>query len=107
MAPVWFAWEPGRVRIITGGASAKVVNLQHNPGVSLSIARDGRPYQYVVLEGEASITEDNLAQWVERICMRYDGTERGPAYARELLSEGGMVLIDLQVHRVVSWKDEE
>ena len=33
---------------------------------------------------------------------RYDGPERGPVYAQELLSQDRMTLIDIRVNRVIS-----
>ena len=107
VAPVWFRWEEGRALVMAGGNAAKVKNIQRNPTVSLSVADGQRPYRYVVLEGRATVTGDNLSREVERICIRYDGPERGAEFAQELLSEMRLVLIDINVVRVVSWKEDE
>lgn len=107
VVPVWFLWEGSHALIITGGTSVKVRNIRRSPAVSLSIATDRRPLQYVVLEGAGKVTKEDLARVVERICVRYDGPVRGAAYAQELLATGNMVLVDIQVGRVIGWKDEE
>lgn len=107
VAPVWFLWESGRALIITGGTSVKVRNVRRNPAVALSIATDQRPLKYVVLEGEGKVTQEDLVQVVERICVRYDGPVQGAAYAQELLAAGNMVVVDIRVERVIGWKDEE
>jgi PPOX class probable F420-dependent enzyme len=107
VAPVWFVWQEGRALVMTGGSSVKVRNLRGNPSVTLSVASDTRPYQYVSLEGEANLTQDNMAELVHRICTRYDGPEQGAAYAQELLEHGNMVVIDVQVKRIVSWKQDD
>lgn len=107
VAPVWFLWEAGHALIITGGTSVKVRNIRWSPAVALSIATDHRPFQYVVLEGAGKVTQEDLARVVERICVRYDGPVQGAAYAQELLAAGNMVLVDIQVERVIGWKDEE
>jgi general stress protein 26 len=104
---VWFVWQEGRALVMTGGSSVKVRNLRGNRSVTLSVASDTRPYQYVSLEGEANLTQDNMAELVHRICTRYDGPEQGTAYARELLEHGNMVVIVVQVKRIVSWKQDD
>ena len=107
VAPVWFVEEDGRALVIAGANAIKVRNIRRNPVVSLSIATDLRPFQYVVLEGEVQVTDDDLTSVVERICVRYDGQERGRAFAEELLAGGQTVVIDIRVSRVLSWKDDE
>ena len=107
VAPVWFVWQDGRALVMTGASSVKVGNLRNNPAVNLSLSTDQRPYQYVNLEGEADLTQDNMAELVHRICTKYDGPERGAAYAQELLQHGNMVVVDVQVKRIISWKQDE
>jgi len=107
VAPVWYAREGGRVWVMTGSGTAKARNIAKNPAVSLSIAAPGRPYWYIVLEGEATLTTHNLEAIVPNICTRYDGPIRGAEFARELLSDEDMVLIDFRIDRVVSWHDDE
>ena len=107
VAPVWFLWEGGHAILMAGANAVKVKNVRSNPKVALSIAAGQRPYQYVVLEGEATVTRKNLPKEVERLCIRYDGPERGEQFAQELLSEGRMVLIDISIDRTISWKEDD
>lgn len=106
-APVWFIWEGGHAKVMADANAVKVKNLRSNPKAALSIATGQRPYRYVVLEGEATVTERNLTRGIERLCVRYDGEERGKEFSKELLSEGRMVLIDIVVRRTVSWKEDD
>ena len=106
VVPVWFEWQGRRARVMTDRASVKVRNIQTNPAAALSVATEQRPYQYVTVEGIARITIENLADVVRRICGRYDGPERGPAFAEELLTDEHLVLIEISPNRVVSWKDD-
>ena len=92
---------------MTGSATAKARNITSNPAVSLSIAAPGRPYWYIVLEGKASLTTANLESIVQNICTRYDGPIQGVEFARELLTDEDMVLIEIRIDRVVSWQDDE
>ena len=111
VAPVWFDWTEsggqGRAWVMAGEKAVKISNVRRNPGVSLSVATDERPYRYVVLEGQARLTKDGLAEVLERICVRYDGPKRGQEFARELLDRGDMILLDIRVDRVTSWADDE
>lgn len=107
VAPVWFLEEDGRAFVMADANAVKVRNIRQDPAVALSFATDQRPLKYVVLNGEAQITSSNIAEMMERICIRYDGPERGPAYARELLAEGRMCLIEIRVTRMTGWKDDE
>lgn len=107
VAPVWFLWEGDRALVMTGSTSVKARNVRRSPAVALSVATDQRPFKYVLLEGEAKVTQEDLARVVERICVHYDGPAQGAAYARELLSAGNIVLVDIRVERVIGWKDDE
>jgi len=105
VAPVWFLWDQGRAWVMADGGAVKVRNIKGNPAVTLSIATPDRPLSYVVLEGRAQINVDDLPRVVERMCVLYDGPERGADFAKELLRENRMVLLEITVDRVMSWKD--
>ena len=107
VAPVWFLWEAGRVYMIAGNTAVKVRNIRANPAVALSVAVDERPYQYVILEGRTRVREDGLEDMVNRICIRYDGPERGAEFAQELLSSGGTVLLEVEVTKTMSWREDD
>ena len=106
VAPVWFLWDQDRAWIMADAGAVKVRNVKGNPAVTLSIATSERPLSYVVLEGRAQINSEDLARVVERMCVLYDGPERGADFAKELLGEDRMVLLEISVDRVMSWKDD-
>ena len=107
VAPVWFLEDNGQAFVMAEANAVKVRNIRRNPAVTLSIATDQRPLKYVVLTGEAQVVATDISQIVERLCVRYDGPVRGVEYAKKLLSEDRMRLIDILVTRVVGWRDEE
>ena len=107
VAPVWFLEENGQAFVMADANALKVRNIQRNPAVSLSIATDQRPFKYVVLNGEAQVVEEDVARMVERICVRYDGPVRGVEFAKELLTDDRLKLIDILVTRAIGWKDED
>lgn len=110
-APVWFLWDagrgaPGHALVMAYDQAVKVRNLGGNPAATLSVATAERPYAFVSLEGRASLDPAAVEAACHRICEKYDGPQRGPEYARELLADGDMTLIDLAVTRLISWKDD-
>ena len=106
LTPIWYVETDGKAFVMANANSVKFRNVRHNPKVSLSIATDQRPYKYVVLEGEGRIVDENLYQVIERICIKYDGPERGRAYAQELVAAGEVRVLEVQVNRVLSWSSE-
>ena len=107
VAPVWFLWDRGRAFVMADANAVKVRNIESNPAVALSIATSKRPLSYVVLEGQAEVTSEDLPQVVERMCVLYDGPERGAEFAKELLGEDRMVLLEIAIDRIMSWKDND
>ena len=106
VAPVWFLWDRGRAFVMADANAAKVRTIEGTPAVALSIATSERPLSYVVLEGQAEVTSEDLPQVVERMCVLYDGPERGAEFAKELLGEDRMVLLEIAIDRIMSWKDD-
>ncbi|MDA1129116.1 MAG: PPOX class F420-dependent oxidoreductase [Chloroflexi bacterium] len=106
VAPVWFLWDQGRAWVMADAGAVKVRNIKGNPAVTLSIATPERPLSYVVLEGRENITLDGMSDVVGRMCLLYDGPERGADFAKELLGEDRMVLLEITVDRIISWKDD-
>ena len=103
LAPIWYMEEDGKAYMITGPDAVRFRNVRQNPKVSLSIAADQRPFKYVILEGEGRLTEDNVNQVTERICVRYEGPEGGRAYARGIIERGNARVLEVKVQRVISW----
>lgn len=111
VAPVWFLWEgehgnKGRAWVMADGNAMKVRNIKSNPSVALSIATPERPLSYVVLEGQAEVTSEDLDTVVERMCALYDGPDRGAEFAKELLGEERMVLLKINIDKIMSWQDD-
>ena len=93
--------EQGKAYVMAPDNTVKFRNVRQNPKVSLSIANDQRPYHYVVLEGDGRLTEDNMAEVLEGMCLRYF-PDRGLAYPRELLAAGGLLILEITVNKILS-----
>lgn len=106
VAPVWFLWDAGKALVMADAGAVKVRNTRRNPAVALCVCTPDRPYAYVTVEGRAADSADELESAVERICVQYDGPERGPEFAKELLADDRMTLITITPDRIISWKDD-
>lgn len=119
ISPVWYHWQrntdagagadtAGTLTVVSGHAAVKTRNIRRNPQAALSIATDEWPYQYVILEGTATVRTDQLKDAVRSIFSRYEGAERGEQDATEL-TEGAqqLVAIEIAVHRILSWKGDD
>ena len=98
VAPVWYAYDDGRLSTITGGR--KLENVRENPRVAVSIERsvEGSAEWMVVLRGRATVVEDRerRRKAAERIYPKYLGedVERWDTYYRESIEDapGGMLI---------------
>lgn len=113
ISPVWYQWksgsepETGTLTVVSGDSAVKTRNVRRNPKVSLSVATDEWPYQYVILEGDAAVTTDNIKEAVRSIFSRYEGDERGEEDANELTQgDQKLVAIVISVKRILSWKGD-
>ena len=106
IAPVWYWYKDERVLIIADETAVKVRNIQRDPRIAVSIATDGEPYQYVLFEGIATVTRQEVEQTTLAICVRYRGQERGVRYANELLGGSSTVVIEVSPHRAMTWRDD-
>ncbi|WP_336344532.1 pyridoxamine 5'-phosphate oxidase family protein [Halalkalicoccus ordinarius] len=81
VAPVWYDYHDGRLRLLTGGR--KLENVERNPRVAVSIEEaDGPAVEWsVTLLGTARIVEDpdHVREVSRRINAKYRGEDVGDA----------------------------
>ena len=106
VAPVWYQHVGGRVLVMAEASSVKVRNIRRDPRVAISAATQSEPYAYVLVEGTAEVWTEGVEGPVLEISVRYRGAERGGRFARELLEDGGMAVIEVTPHRVITHRDE-
>ena len=113
ISPVWYQWQAGgepdtgTLTVVSGDSAVKTRNIRRNPKVAISVATDEWPYQYVILEGDATISDDNIKEAVRSIFSRYEGNERGEEDANELTQgDQQLVAIVVNVNRILSWKGD-
>ena len=103
VTPVWYGYRDGKFMIITHDSVLKTRNIRRDPRVSVSIATPDVPYAYLLAQGKARVTSDDLETIVTSICVRYWGDERGNAFAREIMESGKAVLIEITPDRLATW----
>ena len=107
VTPVGYIVEGDKAFVMAPANAVKFRNVRKNPKVALSVATEERPARYVVLEGDGRVTDDNWGQVLERISIRNYGPEQGRAIAREWLAVGGVLVLEIQVNKVLTWKSDE
>ena len=106
VAPVWFLYEDGVVKVLAETSSVKVKNLKSEPRVSVSIATDQQPYEYVIVNGVAEISGGDISDILRRISVHYQGTEEGERYAEKTLRELVLCLITIRPSKLIGWSGE-
>ncbi|MEU8652268.1 PPOX class F420-dependent oxidoreductase [Streptomyces sp. NPDC048737] len=82
VAPVWFLLDGDEVVFNTGKETVKGRNLARDGRVALCVDDDRPPFDFVVLQGRARISEDldQVRLWATRIAARYVGEDRAEAF---------------------------
>ncbi len=107
VAPVWFQYQNGQIRIVTQTNSVKTRNIQHEPRVSLSVAIHERPYKYVLVNGTAELSKEGIPELTRALAIHYQGGQEGNEYADRVLVEMDFYLITITPAKIISWDGED
>ncbi|WP_328869690.1 PPOX class F420-dependent oxidoreductase [Streptomyces sp. NBC_00287] len=105
VAPIWFLLDGDEVVFNTGSTSVKGRNLARDGRVALCVDDDRPPFDFVVLQGKAQISQDpeQLRHWAARIGARYMGEERAEEFgARNGVP--GELLVRVAIEKVLAHK---
>ena len=103
VAPVWFEYDGKTVKVIAEKSAVKVRNIQHEPRVSISIATDASPYEYVLVNGTADISYEGIPELVLTMAVHYEGKEEGEAYTERILKEMEFCVITVTPSKIIGW----
>ncbi|MFE9609603.1 PPOX class F420-dependent oxidoreductase [Streptomyces sp. NPDC006012] len=106
VAPIWFLLDGDDVVFNTGKETVKGRNLARDGRVALCVDDDRPPFHFVVLNGQARLSEDlgEIRHWATRIGARYMGEERAEEFgARNGVP--GELLVRVAVDKVVAVRD--
>ncbi|MFJ4623715.1 PPOX class F420-dependent oxidoreductase [Streptomyces sp. NPDC088812] len=105
VTPVWFLLDGDEVVFTTGANTVKGRNLARDGRVALCVDDDRPPFDYVVVQGVADVSEDldEVRGWATRIAARYMGEERAEEFgARNGVP--GELLVRVGIDRVLAEK---
>ena len=101
--PVWYRYEPGgEVRFVTGRTSRKLDLIKKAGRLSLCVQTETAPYEYVTVEGPATIGEPDYERDIRGVAIRYLGERLGEMYlamTAEQRAAEGEVLVSVRPER--------
>ncbi|MFJ4033464.1 PPOX class F420-dependent oxidoreductase [Streptomyces griseoluteus] len=106
IAPIWFLLDGDELVFNTGEETVKGRNLARDPRVALCVDDERPPFSFVVLNGQARLSEDldEIRQWATRIAARYMGEDRAEEFgARNGVP--GELLVRVHIDHVVAVQD--
>lgn len=94
IAPVWFVLDGETIVFNTASDSLKGKHLRRDPRVSMCIDDEAPPFAYVIIEGEASLSDDldDLLLWATRIGGKYMGADQAEAFGRRNAVPGELLV---------------
>ena len=95
--PVWYRYEPGgEVRFVTGRTSRKLDLIKKAGRLSLCVQTETAPYEYVTVEGPATVGEPDCERDIRGVAIRYLGDRLGETYlamtAEQRVAEGEVLV---------------
>lgn len=93
LTPVWHYVDGDRVLIAIERTSVKARNIRRNPHASLCVAVWEIPQKWVMVNGEAELSDDAVEEIVRAVSVLYKGQVEGNEHADRVLRELDFVLV--------------
>ncbi len=107
VAPVWYHYDGEKVKVIASRTAVKTQNIRNDPRVALSIATEAAPYEYVLVTGTASVSDDAAPDLLRAMANHYKGVAEGRRYADEVLRDAEFITITVTPSRISGWRDAD
>jgi PPOX class probable F420-dependent enzyme len=106
VAPVWFVLDGEDLLFTTGAKSVKGRAIRRGPRVAICVDRAEPLYDFVIVEGRATISEDlnELLRWATVIAARYMGADKADAYGKRNAVPGEL-LVRVTPTKIVAERD--
>ncbi|MFD3578946.1 PPOX class F420-dependent oxidoreductase [Streptomyces sp. NPDC058644] len=103
IAPIWFLLNGDELVFNTGAETVKGRNLARDGRVALCVDDDKPPFAFVVLQGQARLSEDldEVRHWATRLGARYMGEGRAEEFG-ERNGVPGELLVRVRIDKVVA-----
>ncbi len=94
VVPIWFVLDGDDIVLTTGADTVKGRNIRRDGRVSLCVDDERPPFSFVMVEGEARVSEDRdeLLRWATRLGGRYMGEDRAEEFGRRNAVEGELLV---------------
>jgi PPOX class probable F420-dependent enzyme len=94
VVPVWFVLDGDELVFTTAATSVKGRAIRRDGRVCLCVDYERPPYDYVMVEGQAEVSEDReeMLRWATELGARYMGAERAEEYGRRNAVEGELLV---------------
>ncbi|MCX4572933.1 PPOX class F420-dependent oxidoreductase [Streptomyces sp. NBC_01571] len=104
VAPIWFLLDGDDLIFNTSKETVKGRNLARDGRVALCVDDDRPPFDFVVLEGRAELSEDpdELRRWAARIGGRYMGAERAEEFGKRN-GVPGELLVRVPIDKILAY----
>ncbi|WP_393086279.1 PPOX class F420-dependent oxidoreductase [Streptomyces sp. LN704] len=104
VAPIWFLLDGDDLIFNTAKETVKGRNLARDGRVALCVDDDRPPFDFVVLEGRAELSEDpgELRLWAARIGGRYMGADRAEEFGKRNGVPGELV-VRVRIDKVLAY----
>jgi PPOX class probable F420-dependent enzyme len=103
--PVWYRYAPGGDALVAIGPESRKAKLLARAGrASLCVQTETAPYQYVSVEGPATVERVDFERDIREMAIRYLGPKMGETYLRTMYPQGttSEVLVRLRPARWAS-----
>ena len=106
VAPIWFAVDDRSIVFTTGSETVKGRDIRRDPRISLCVDDERPPFAFVVVHGEAEVSEDLdlVRHWATVLGGRYMGSDHAAAYG-ERNAVPGELFVRIRPLRISSAKD--
>lgn len=103
VVPIWFVLDGDDIVLTTGADTVKGCNLRRDGRVSLCVDDESPPFSFVMVEGEATVSEDRdeLLRWATRLGGRYMGEDRAEEFGRRN-AVAGELLVRVRATNIVA-----
>jgi PPOX class probable F420-dependent enzyme len=96
MTPVWHLVRGDKVIVAVDEKSVKARNVANNSTVALCVAANESPQRWVLINGTARATKDEVDEVVTEVSMHYVvGEEESKAYVENILKQLNFVLLEI------------
>jgi PPOX class probable F420-dependent enzyme len=106
VVPVWFVLDGEDIVFTTGGSSVKALAMRRDRRVCLCVDDEHPPYAFVMVEGEAAVSDDLQAMLSAATAIggRYMGADRAEEFGRRNAMPGEL-LVRVTPSRVLAFAD--